>query len=84
MPQAELILATGEYLVDNPGLGENRGLILNLFQAQVFKKILQNASSVKFVICVTSHSYGANRLGSLRECIDFLKETMGVKFLNEN
>lgn len=84
IPQTEFIQATGEYLLDNPGIGENRGLILNLFQALIFKKILKNASSVKFVILVTSHSYQAVRGESLKETMNFLKQSLGRKFLEEN
>lgn len=60
-----------------PGLNENRGVIINIFQALVFLKILRVVHSIKIVLVLSRENYEANRGESVKELINTLSYILG-------
>lgn len=71
-------------MVDTPGIGENRGSILSVFQAKIMKSLLQKSGSVKFVIVLNPSSFDAIRGETVKTTLNYLKETFGMEFLTKH
>lgn len=72
-PKAVKLDSLNMYLVDNPGLGENRGYIMNMYQAIIFKKTLEVAKSVRFLLTFSYYAVDDSRSKTVKSFFSFLE-----------